>query len=202
MLLTRRQTLALFGRALLWLPVCLAAWYFASPAFSWIGATVARPAIHAAAGKVTAMKIDAAVVTYSVEIEEPYRWGRTPRRAAVDLEVKTRLYTFGLPLFLALALAARESRRSAAIAAGIAILAVVPAWGIAFDVLRQLGSAAEIAPFISWPSWARESIALGYQLGSLLLPTLIPVALWLASARGLWAESREAAETSSPGDPN
>jgi len=46
----------------------------------------------------------------------------------VDLEVKPRIYAFGLPLFLALALAARESRRLKAIAVGTAVLIVVPAW--------------------------------------------------------------------------
>jgi hypothetical protein len=193
--LAHRQTLALFGRALLWLPVCLAAWHFASPALSWVGGTLARPALLAAAEKVKDMKLDGSAVTYSVELVESRQPGRAPQRVAVDLEVKARLYTFGLPLFLALALAARESRRVAAIATGSAVLAIVPAWGIAFDALQQLGSAAELRAFISWPAWGREAIALGYQVGSLLLPTLVPVALWLASARDLWAGTRPGEET-------
>jgi hypothetical protein len=186
--LERRKALALFGRALLWLPLCLAAWYFASVPISWVGATLARPAINAAAGKIDAMKLDAATVTYSVRLVEPgYQRGRAPLEAVVDVEVKPRLYTFGLPFFLALALAARESRRVAAILAGSAVLAAVPAWGITFDALRQLGAAPQVAPFLAWPGWAREGIALGYQLGSLLLPTLVPIALWLAAARAFWA---------------
>lgn len=188
MRLERRKALALFGRALLWLPLCLAAWYFASVPISWVGATLARPAINAAAGKIDAMKLEAATVTYSVRLVEPgYQRGRAPLEAVVDVEVKPRLYTFGLPFFLALALAARESRRVSAILAGTAVLAVVPAWGIAFDALRQLGAAAAVAPFLAWPGWTREGIALGYQLGSLLLPTLVPIALWLAAARAFWA---------------
>jgi len=39
--LERRKAFALFGRALLWLPLCLAAWYFASVPISWVGATLA-----------------------------------------------------------------------------------------------------------------------------------------------------------------
>jgi hypothetical protein len=198
--LARKQALALFGRALLWLPLCLAAWHFAAAPLSWIGATLARPAIHAAAGKVTAMKLDASTATYTVQLEESYQPGRAPLLALVDLEVKPRLYTFGLPLFLALALAARESRRLGAIAAGTAVLAVVPAWGIAFDALRQLGSAPQLAAYISWPAWGREAVALGYQLGSLLLPTLVPVGLWLASARDFWSAPPAAStRTPSPG---
>ena len=187
MRLARRQALAIFGRALLWLPLCLAAWHFASPPLAWIGGTLARPAVHAAGERVTAMGLEGSVVRYSVQLVQPYQRGRVPQRAGIDVEVKARLYTFGLPLFLSLALAARESRRVAAIAAGSAVLAVVPAWGIAFDALQQLSAAAELRAFIAWPPWAREAIALGYQVGSLLLPTLVPIALWLASARGLWA---------------
>jgi hypothetical protein len=188
--LERRKALALFGRALLWLPLCLAAWYFASVPISWVGATLARPAINAAAGKIDAMKLDAATVTYSVRLVEPgYQRGRAPLEAVVDVEVKPRLYTFGLPFFLALALAARESRRVAAILAGSAVLAAVPAWGITFDALRQLGASGELAPLLAWRSGTREAIALGYQVGSLLLPTLGPIAVWLALFPNAWRGS-------------
>lgn len=195
---TRRQAGALFARALLWLPLALGAWHLAAVPLSWIGATLARPAVQAAAGKVAAVKVDGSAALFSVELEEPYRAGAAPRRALADLEVKPRLYTFGLALFLALGLAARESRRPAALAAGTAVLLVVPAWGITFDVLRQLAASPQLAPFIAWPPWAREAIALGYQVGSLLLPTLVPVALWLAIARGFW-DARYAARRASEG---
>ncbi|MGZ5660104.1 MAG: exosortase H-associated membrane protein [Usitatibacter sp.] len=186
MALPRAAGLAFFARALLWMPLALALWYAASPALSWIGATVARPGIAMAAGKVAGLKVSREAVTYSVEVAEPYVQGRASRQALAEVEVRATTYTFGIALFLALAMASRETRRIATIASGTLMLAIVPAWGIAFDALRQLGVNGELAPWLAWPSWARETIALGYQVGSLLLPTLVPVAAWLAFAKSLW----------------
>jgi hypothetical protein len=182
----RRQVLGLFGRALLWLPVCLALWYAAAPAFSWTAGKVASPLLGAAGASVAAMKLDGSAITYTVTLEERYAPGRAPRSASVDLEVKGAIYTFGVALFLALALSARESRRARAIAMGVAVLAILPAWGITFDALKQLLAAPDLRAFLPWPPSAREAIALGYQVGSLLLPTLAPIALWLAVSRATW----------------
>ncbi len=94
--------------------------------------------------------------------------------------MKTRPFTFGLALFMALVLAAGRPWRPAAWLAGGAVLVVLPAWGIAFDALRQLAGVPQVAPLLGWTPLAREAIAFGHQVGSLLLPTLAPVALWVA----------------------
>jgi len=39
---------------------------------------------------------------------------------------------------------------------------------------------APLGPVLAWPPALREAVAFGYQAGSLLLPTLGPVALWVA----------------------
>ncbi len=195
---TRAAGLAIFVRVLLWMPLCLAAWYAASPALSWIGATVARPAIQMAAGEATLLDIAREGVTYSIELAEPYVQGRASLVALAEVEVKATTYTFGIALFLALAMASRESRHIGRIGAGLLVLSMVSAWGIAFDALRQLGVNPQLAPLLEWPSWEREAIALGYQVGSLLLPTLVPVAAWLACARPLWS-GVGGNETASPG---
>jgi hypothetical protein len=178
----RRQVLGIFGRALLWLPVCLALWYVAAPAISWVAGKAASPLLGAAGAKVASMKLDGAAITYTFTLEERYVPGRAPRAASVDVEVKGAIYTFGVALFLALALAARESRRLRAIALGVVVLAILPAWGITFDALKQLLAAPDLRAFLPWPPTAREAIALGYQVGSLLLPTLAPIALWVAAS--------------------
>ena len=186
MALERRAALALFGRALLWLPACLVAWYLVAPATTWFAANLARPAVRMAAGPVTELRLAGRDVSLAVSLDEPYVSGRDSRQAVVDLEVKASAYTFGIALFLALALAARESRRIVPIALGVLVLAVLPAWSIAFDVLRQLAADPQLAPFLAWNGAAREIVALGYQVGSLLLPTLAPVVLWLALTRPMW----------------
>ncbi len=181
----RREVLATAGRALLWFPLCLAAWYFAAGAFGWPPARIAAPAIGAVAGKVTQVEAGKRTVTYVVEVEGPYRPGGSPR-AEARVDVPAATYTFGVAIFTALALAARGWRQPARIAIGLAILLPLPAFGIAFDALRQLGVAPQLASLLAWGPATREAIALGYQVGSLLMPTLGPIAAWLVLFPGAW----------------
>jgi hypothetical protein len=66
------------------------------------------------------------------------------------------------------------------IAAGIAVLLPFQSWGIAFDFLAQVGFrlGPDISSRAGLSGWRVEVVALGYQVGSLLLPTLMPVILW------------------------
>lgn len=182
----RRQVFLIAGKVLVLLPVFLAAWYLASTPLAWIAGKAASPAIRLVAGGPTSMEMRERSVAYTVKLEMPYRPGATPRIAA-EVEVATGKFTYGIALFLALALAARRSCNALGILFGFAVLLVLPGFGVAFDALKQLGSVHGLEPFLHWGAGTREAVALGFQVGSLLLPTLGPVALWLAMARGLWA---------------
>ena len=182
---TRREVLRTFGVALVLLPLCLAAWYLAAGAIGWLPARLAAPAIGAAAGKVVAVEAGQRSVAYVVEVEGPYRPGGAAR-AEARLEVPAATYTFGIAIFTALVLSARGWRSPARFALGLAILLPLPAFGIAFDALRQLGAAPQVAPLLAWGPGMREAIALAYQVGSLLLPTLAPIAAWLALFPAAW----------------
>jgi hypothetical protein len=183
----RRQVVAIAGRALLLLPVFLAAWHFTAIGTSWVAGKVATLPIAMVTDGVVRGAMNGDAVTYAVTLEMPYRGGETPRVSA-EVEVLPRKFTYGIALFLALAFAARESRqRGVAIVFGAAVLLVLPGFGVAFDALKQLGSTAELAPFLRWGGATREAIALGWQAGTLLLPPLAPVVLWLAIVRPIWA---------------
>ena len=175
---SRRDVLRVFGLALALLPVCLAAWYFASGPVGWLPTRLASAAIGSSAGKVVRIEGAQRNVAYVVEVEGPYRPGSS-QRAEARVEVPIGTYTYGIALFAALALAVRGWRRPARLAIGAAILLVLPTVGITFDALRQLGSAPDLAPLLGWKGGTREAIALGYQVGSLLLPTLAPIITWL-----------------------
>ena len=177
----RREVFGLALRALAWLPLTLAAWYFASSALAWVPARVAAPALGLAGVDVRTVALADGVATFEARIVPPYRPGIAEvESVAVGIDVKTRTFTFGIALFLALTLALGRPWRPRAVAIGAAVLVVLPAWSIAFDALRQLSAVAALGPVLAWPSAMREGIAFGYQAGSLLLPTLGPVAAWIA----------------------
>jgi hypothetical protein len=175
---SRREVLRVFGVALALFPLCLAAWYFAAAAIDWLPSRLASPAIGAAAGKVVRIEPVQRNLAYVVEVEGPYRPGSS-NLVEARVEVPVATYTYGIAIFAALALAVRGWRRPGRLALGAAILLVIPAFGVTFDALRQLGAAPGLAPLLGWKGGAREAIALGYQVGSLLLPTLAPIITWL-----------------------
>ena len=176
---TRREVLVLLGKTLLALPVALALWYFASPFLNEMAAHVAKTPIAVLSdSKVGTPVMRGRSVRFPITIYAPYQVGRARAPATTEVDVNPSIYTFGLALFLALSVAAPASRRTAPIVVGVIALSLVPAWGVTFDVLKQLALARELEPYLAFPIFMREGIGLAYQVGALLLPTLVPVALW------------------------
>ncbi|APV50885.1 hypothetical protein BWI17_15025 [Betaproteobacteria bacterium GR16-43] len=177
---SKREVLLLLGRTLLALPVAMALWYFASPFLNEFAGHVAKPVIGVSSGgTVTTVAMRDRTVHYEIRLYPEYQAGRARPPAHADVDVNASLYTFGLALFLALSAAARASRRAAPVFAGVVALMLLPAWGVTFDALKQLAGTPELATYLGYSGTGREAIALGYQVGTLLLPTLAPIALWL-----------------------
>ena len=181
MFATRAAVLAFLGRTLLALPAALVVWYLAAPWLDALAAHVARPPIAwMSDGDVQRPVMREQRAYYKVRLQAPYAGARTAPPAEAEMDVNVSLYTFGIALFAALSAAARFSRRVVPVAAGLAVLALLPAWGVAFDVLKQLATTRDLAPYLAYSEATRTAIALAFQVGSLLLPTLAPVALWVA----------------------
>lgn len=181
MFASRGAVLAFLGRTLLALPVALALWYLASPWLDAFAANVARaPIAWMSGGTVAAPEMRAPRAYFKVRLQAPYAGARTAPPAEAEMDVNVSLYTFGIALFAALSAAAKFARRAVPIAAGLVVLALLPAWGVAFDVMKQLATTRELAPYLGFSEATRTAIALAFQVGSLLLPTLAPAVLWVA----------------------
>jgi hypothetical protein len=169
-------------RTALWLAPCFAAWYLTARFHGIAAGEVARALVLALKpGLVSALERQGSdLVFVTTLLVHP-----TPDATGVLVtEVNPLLYTYGLPLFVALMLAARA--RGWKIVAGAALLLPFQGWGIAFDFLAQVGVRAgrEVSVQAGLAGWS-EAIALAYQAGSLLLPALVPVFLWGAFNRPL-----------------
>ncbi len=175
----RHTSLARFVlRTFLWLPPCFAAWYFASRYISAAAAAIASLFVHGfAPGIVSAIEHPGVELAFVTTIEV---MGAPGRAAFLVPEVNPLAYTYGLALFVALMLATRG--KAWKILAGAALLTLFAGWGIAFDFLAHVGVklGPEIALQAGLAGWRSELVALGYQLGVLVLPGLAPIALWAA----------------------
>ena len=100
-------------------------------------------------------------------------------------------YAYGLPLFLALLLASHSRHLIGRAIAGYLILLLPQAASLSFELLRQIMIAGGSPENLGIAQWQMEGIALGYQVGALLLPTLAPVAVWLWLDREFFAAVSE-----------
>jgi len=167
-------------RVFLLLPLCFAAWYFAAPYHSAVAAGFARFFVALFnAGLISATEQQAIDLVFVTRLQVQQGPGQV---GVLAIEVNPLLYTYGLALFLALMLAARALWWK--VLAGAAILLPFQGWGIGFDFLAQLG--AKMGPAVAAQAGllgAREAIALAYQVGNLVFPSLVPVALFVAFSR-------------------
>jgi len=163
-------------RTLLWLPACFALWYGTAP----YHASIAGAFAHGWLALLTPGLVHGVERTgSSLAFVTTLRVHPQPGQEAVLVpEVSALVYTYGLALFAALTLAVRA--RWWKILAGAGLLLVFQGWSIAFDLLAQvgIGLGPEVSALAGFGEWRRESIALGYQLGAVIFPTLAPVMVW------------------------
>ena len=168
-------------RVFLWLPLCFAAWHFSAPYHAAVAGRLARLLVDQfSPGIVSALERSGVDLVFVTNLEVHPAPGQT---AVLLPEVDPLIYTYGLALFLALMLSARA--KGWKILVGVAVLLPFQGWGIAFDFLVQVGIklGPDVAAQAGLSGWRREAIALGYQIGSLIFPTLAPVLLWGLGSR-------------------
>ncbi|HXN15261.1 MAG TPA: exosortase H-associated membrane protein [Usitatibacter sp.] len=171
-------------RTFLWLPPCFTAWYFSAPYHGALAGAVARLWVDTfKSGIVSALERSGFDLVFVTTLKVHPAPGQT---ALLLLEVNPLLYTYGLALLLALMLAARAKWWK--ILVGAALLLPFQSFGIAFDFLAQV---VRLDPAVSAQAglsgWRREAIAFGYQVGSLIFPSLVPVMLWALFCRAFIA---------------
>ncbi|MBC8022647.1 MAG: hypothetical protein H7Y14_05985 [Burkholderiales bacterium] len=175
-------------RTLLLLPPCFAAWYFTAAYYAAVVGPLALQLVEPwRTGLVSALERSGFMLAFVTGVETRAAPGQVGFLVA---EVNPLVYTYGLALFVALMLATRA--RPWKIAAGAVALLPFHAWSVAFDFLAQVGvlSGPEVAMQAGLSGWRREAIALGYQAGTLIFPSLVPVLLWAGFNRAFIAGLR------------
>lgn len=104
---------------------------------------------------------------------------RRQGKAELVVEAQPSRHGYGLPLFLALLIAARTRNFLVHAAAGYVILLLPQAFALTMTLLRDIVASSGGAARLGAAQWQVEAIAFGYQIGTLVLPTLVPIVLWL-----------------------
>lgn len=174
-------------KAALWLPVCLGLWYWQAEWFNGPAAVVSGWVMQSFfSGWVESVEWSKRILGVATTLKLGAPPGMPAGEYALVLEVNPLAYGYGLPLFAALLLAGGEARRWRKLVLGALLLVPFQAWSICFDLLKQVAvtSGPAVSAQAGFPPWQAEAIALGYQFGALILPTMVPIGLWLAFNRG------------------
>jgi hypothetical protein len=175
-------------RTLALLVPAFAVWYFAAPLLVAPSVLLVRLIARMGLGDVVqGVEQSASLVTFVTTLR-----ATAPVAGVVTVDVNTLLYAFGLPLFAALTVAARTSHWRRHLALGYAAILPFIAWGVLADFLKNVAITAgpAIASQAGFAPWQREAIAFAYQFGSLILPAVVPVVLWVALHGGFLSALR------------
>lgn len=177
----RNPLYAFLLKGALWLPLCLGLWYWQAEWFNWPTAMVSGWILHGLFPWVESVEWSQRVIDVVTTLRMDNVPSQEGRYATLVAEANPLIYSYGLPLFVALFMASGEAKRWRKLLLGVLLLIPFQTWGVCFDILKQVAITAGqgVADQADFSAWQREVIALGYQLGYLILPTLAPIVLWL-----------------------
>ncbi len=183
---------ALVVRILLCFAPCVAAWYFLAP---WADSIVASGARFIAGlvvrDVVREVEISAGIITFVTAMSAPGQAG------VLTVDANPRLFSYGFALFAAIVLGAKPKSAWWSLPLGALVVALIAMWGVAFDLLAHLVRSAPGALQAKGVTQGTVNfIALGYQLGSLMLPAVVPTVFAVGLA---WKEIAPPREGSAGG---
>ena len=185
----------LIARVFAWLPVTFAIWYVAAPILLWPAAFLAEVIGRWAWPDIIRLVEHARAELTFVTTLKAGLAGAPGGEIVVGVDLL--LYSFGLPLYAALVLAAREPGSPRRLFIGYAVLIPFVAWGALADFLKSIAitMGPKIASQTGFVAWQREAIAFSYQFGALILPTVVPLVVWVVTHRALLERLRSRSRT-------
>ena len=188
-----RSPLARFVLAVLaWLPATFAVWYFAAPVILWPVTMLTELVARVGFGDlVSVVEQNAGIVTFTTSLKP----GQSMAGSVVAVEVNALLYSFGLPMFAALTLAAREPHWLRTLGIGYSTLVPAIAWGVLADFLKNIAitAAPQVVSQTGFTPIQRELIVFAFQFGSLILPAVAPAIVWVLTHRAFLERIRRVA---------
>jgi hypothetical protein len=189
-------TVARFAlRTLGYLPLTFFVWYFAAPVLLYPAVLLVRAIAKAALRDIVRSVEQAhAMLTFVTAL----RPSGAVAGSVLTVDVDLLIYAYGLPLFAALTLAARERAWKRHLAIGYAALLPCVALPALADFLKSIAITAgpAVASQVGFVAWQREAIAFAFQFGSLIVPPVVPAVLWVALHGRFLAELRHRAAAS------
>ncbi len=162
------------------LPAAFVLWYYLMPAIVYLVTLLSKSVLLLVASNAV---IDVEQHNHVIHVVTRFAKSAT-NTDSLAFVVDVMKYAYGLALFPAMVLATPKSWKDKFqdLYLGILIIFIVIIWGVTFDTMLtlvfKLGEG--IGEAMGTTAFTRELIALGYQLGYLILPAITPIILWFS----------------------
>lgn len=168
-------------KILIWLPLVFIVWYFLTPAIVYLVSLLSKGIIlQTTNGSVIDLVQHNQVLHVITRFVAPEE--NEANEGRLVFVINAMKYGYGLALFVAMLLATPDklSNKIQNFFLGFLVLLIVQVWGVTFDTIMTLvfKLGREVGESVGTTAFTREVIALGYQLGSLILPAVTPIVLW------------------------
>ncbi len=170
-------------KILIWFPLAFIAWYFLTPYIVTLVAFLSKAVLLQISNGVVVDVEQHERVIYIVTGFQATEANSVNKGQLVFI-LNAMKYGYGLALFVAMLLATPDKlpNKLQNFFLGFLILLIVQVWGVSFDAMLTLvfKLSNEVSDAVGTTAFTRELIALGYQLGYLILPAVTPIILWFA----------------------
>jgi hypothetical protein len=191
-------------KAALWLPLCFVIWFWAAPLWVWPAARIAKAVLLGmwpdlftalaqggdlldASGRLISHAGYLLTLTTSIMVTVPAGPDGAGGVGLLEPTLNPMVYAYSLPLFSGLAMATpiSTSRRIVQMLIAFAVIWFAQAFGIVCESLKFVAfdAGAPGAAAIARAGLSQNAIALAYQFGYLILPAVVPAALWIGLNR-------------------
>jgi len=191
-------------KAALWLPLSFVVWFGLAPLWVLAPTLLARKVLLGfwpglftalaqggdlldASGRVVAHAGYLLTLTTSIIVHVPASAGSASGVGVLEPTLNPMIYAYSLPLFSGLAMATPLSsrRRLFELAVAFIVIWLAQAFGIVAESLKfvAIEAGAEGAAATAKAGLSPSAIALAYQFGYLILPAVVPAALWIGLNR-------------------
>jgi len=125
---------------------------------------------------------------YQVETNIPFTF-RDGSTEALGFIVNPLIFSYGLPLLFGLVMGSNVGwrRKAAILLVGYLVITAVQVWGVVWESLKLLAFnfGDQALAVVRDHGVSETAIALCYQLGTLILPALAPIIVWVLGNRPL-----------------
>lgn len=181
--------------ALLYMPILFAVWYYCSPLIALVTSFLVAPfSGWMSGGLITAVESTGLLVHGSVVVTAgTYGDLVVPVGQTAELNITARpmVYGYSIPLFFSL-LFAFSTRPVAGYLKWLALLILLLGigFGTLMEMLKTVYFSLDPALLPNGPLGSLQStlLAICYQLGALIFPSLLPVVLWFSLSGEEWFE--------------